>query len=123
MLVFPTSGTADRSRLSQAPCPPSWRNRCGPLPSPLTPDRARTANCAARVSRATTATLAIVGFLAYGIVWIVIAIASDPTWWWFVPVYGAIQIFQESTGWGIYHVSPLAALWIAGLTLGLITEN
>lgn len=60
-----------------------------------------------------------IAFVVYSIAWLVVAIASDPTWWWFVPIYGDIQIFQESVWWGLFHVGVLPALLLAGAAVDL----
>ena len=60
-----------------------------------------------------------IAFAAYSIAWLIVAVASDPTWWWFVPIYGDIQIFQESIWWGFFHVGILPA----AIVVGLIMEN
>lgn len=58
--------------------------------------------------------------VVYSIAWFVVAIASDPTWWWFVPVYGDIQIFQESVWWGLFHVVGILPLVIVA---GVVMED
>lgn len=62
--------------------------------------------------------LASFAVLAYSIVWLVVAVQSDPTWWWFVPVYGDIYIFQESVWWGLFHVGILPLIAIAATLAG-----
>jgi hypothetical protein len=54
-------------------------------------------------------------FVAYCITWMVVAFASDPTWWWFVPVYGDYKIFQASVWWGLFHVGTIPALIVVGV--------
>lgn len=68
--------------------------------------------------RGVLAPVAFVGFLAYAITWLVVAYQSDPTWWWFVPVYGTIKIFHESVWWGIFDVGILPAVFVAGALMG-----
>lgn len=68
--------------------------------------------------RATLAFVLWVAFVGYSIAWLVVAIASDPTWWWFVPIYGDVQIFQESVGWGLFHVGLLPAAIAVGIVMG-----
>jgi len=47
-----------------------------------------------------------------------VAVASDPTWWWFVPIYGDVKIFQESVAWGLFHVGVIPVMVIAGVIVG-----
>jgi hypothetical protein len=54
------------------------------------------------------------GFAAYCIAWVIVAFASDPTWWWFIPIYGDIKIFSESVWWGLFHIGVLPALFLVG---------
>jgi hypothetical protein len=68
-------------------------------------------------ARTVVGIIAWVGFLAICILWLIVAINSDPTWWWFVPIYGDIKIFGESVWYGLFHVSLLPAALIAGLMM------
>lgn len=61
--------------------------------------------------------LLFIGIVVYAFAWIIVAWQSDPTWWWYVPVYGAIQIFGESVWWGLFHVGILPAVILVGLLL------
>lgn len=70
------------------------------------------------MTRGALAAVGFIGFFAYCIVWLVVAVASDPTWWWFVPIYGDIQIFQESVWWGLFHVGTLPILLLSSLLMG-----
>lgn len=54
-------------------------------------------------------------FIAYSAAWLIIAFASNPTWWWFVPIYGDFKIFQASVWWGMFHVLSLPAIAAAAL--------
>lgn len=56
--------------------------------------------------------------VAYSVAWLIVAVASDPTWWWFVPIYGDVKIFQESIAWGFFHVGLIPAVFIAGAIVG-----
>jgi hypothetical protein len=67
--------------------------------------------------RAALAFVLWIGFLAYSVTWLVVAIVSDPTWWWFAPVYGDIKIFQESVPWGLFHVGLLPAMLVAAVAV------
>lgn len=60
------------------------------------------------------AAVAWLGFAAYSVVWLIVAFASDPTWWWFVPIYGDIKIFQESVWWGLFHIATLPLILLVG---------
>jgi hypothetical protein len=60
------------------------------------------------------ATVVSIGIIGYSIAWLIVALASDPTWWWFVPIYGDIQIFQESLWYGLFHIGIFPFVLIAG---------
>ena len=70
------------------------------------------------MTRGALAAVGFIGFFAYCIAWLVVAVASDPTWWWFVPIYGDIHIFQESVWWGLFHVCTLPVLLLSSLLMG-----
>jgi hypothetical protein len=57
-------------------------------------------------------------FIGYCFAWLIVAIASNPTWWWFVPVYGEYKIFQQSVWWGVFCVGILPAMFVVGLFAG-----
>lgn len=67
--------------------------------------------------RAALAFVLWLAFVAYSITWLVVAVASDPTWWWFVPIYGDIQIFQESVWWGLFHLGVLPLVVLVGVAM------
>jgi len=58
-----------------------------------------------------------IGIVVYSVAWLIVAFASDPTWWWFVPIYGDIQIFQESVWWGLFHIALFPLVIVAGLVM------
>ena len=60
----------------------------------------------------------VVGFVGYGVVYFVVAVQSDPTWWWFVPVLGDYLIFRESVWWGLFAVAGYIAVMPAALVWG-----
>jgi hypothetical protein len=68
--------------------------------------------------RSVVALIGFSGFVAYCITWLIVAVASNPTWWWFVPIYGDIRIFQASVWWGLFHLSSLPAMFLAALLIG-----
>jgi hypothetical protein len=58
-----------------------------------------------------------IAVVVYSIAWVVVAFASDPTWWWFVPIYGEIKIFQASFWWGIFCVGIFPLAILAGVVM------
>lgn len=74
-------------------------------------------DCLRSLVRAALGFVLWIGVVAYSITWLVVAIASDPTWWWFVPIYGDIQIFQESVWWGVFHAGIFPLVIIAGIVM------
>lgn len=57
------------------------------------------------------------GFITYSIAWLIVALASDPTWWWFVPIYGDFKIFQASVWYELFHVGVLPLVLVGGALL------
>lgn len=64
--------------------------------------------------RALLVAVAWLGFAAYSVAWFVVALASNPTWWWFVPIYGDIKIFQASVWWELFHVGLVPLVILVG---------
>jgi hypothetical protein len=56
-----------------------------------------------------------IAFGAYSVTWLIVALASDPTWWWFAPIYGDIKIFEASVWWGLFHIGIIPAVIVVGL--------
>jgi hypothetical protein len=73
--------------------------------------------------RTTVAAVAWFGFAAYSIAWLVVALTSDPAWWWFMPVYGDIKIFQASLWWELFHVGVFPLLILVGAIMGAFMEE
>ena len=57
-------------------------------------------------------------FLGYGVFWLVVAFKSDPTWWWFVPIYGNYKIFGESVWWGLFSIAVFPIVIVGGILVG-----
>ena len=64
--------------------------------------------------RAFLATVAWFAFAGYCIAWLIVAFASNPTWWWFAPIYGDIKIFQASVWWELFHIAGLPLVFAVG---------
>lgn len=67
--------------------------------------------------RSALAAVLYIAVIAYSVAWLIVAIASDPTWWWFVPIYGDVQIFQESVWWGLFHLGVLPFVIILAVVM------
>lgn len=61
--------------------------------------------------------LVYVVFIAYCLVWAIVALSSGHPAWWFTPIYGTIKIFQESVWRGLLDVSALPVLLLVGAAM------